>query len=429
MRISVLLFSLVLVGCGGDPYDDWEVPDFQTGTPPSLSNLVISPNAAYVGDGGGQIDITGSVDFVDPDGDLLSVELTIYDSAGQQIARVGRQINDLGLGTSGTVQAMVTVNTTVAGDFRAEVSMIDVAVNSSNTLSTGFRIADFPYVSGAPMGSPREGFATIAHDGRIYLIGGRYTTFTPPLLTIDVETYWPGDSDWLPDVEIPVPVANPMVAVANGSIYVIGGTPDGFVNTTIVQEFTPQPGFWTTKMPMPGERYASAAAVHDGLIYVAGGSGLGVTYSSMIRYDPMTDSWSTGSPMTDARTGSGAGAIDDQLLVYGGYLATHVRDGGYLGALESYDPVMDVWSARADGQPRRDFGTAVFDGKLFVFGGSNMSGPLDRVDAYDPAADSWDDKTPLPEATGYARATVLGDTIYIVTSDATYEYTPANDIR
>ncbi|MBI3977576.1 MAG: hypothetical protein HY331_05250 [Chloroflexi bacterium] len=58
-----------------------------------------------------------------------------------------------------------------------------------------------------------------------------------------------------------------------------------------------------------------------------------------------------------------------------------------------------LWTTRASMPTRKDFfGAAVLNGKLFVVGGRNSDGALATVDEYDPAANTWSPRAPLPSA-------------------------------
>ena len=133
--------------------------------------------------------------------------------------------------------------------------------------------------------------------------------------------------------------------------------------------------------------------------------------------------------MSQSRTGPGGAMIDGQILVYGGYNSTYIPDAGYLKSLESYDPTMDNWSLRADGNPRRDSGVAVYENMMYVFGGNNVDRTLDWVNAYDNSLDQWMPKTLMPDSLGFVRAETIGDKIYIFDTNATLEYTPSYDIQ
>ena len=422
-----LVLALSIIRCGGGGGGDGG----GSGTAPSISGLTYSPTAVYVNAGGGQTDITGTFDFTDPDGNLSSLVMVVLDSGGQTVQTSTIAIAGVAGLTSGTIQGAVTIPTLTAGNFTVQIYVTDTAGLRSNTIEFIFPIKEFPWTTKSQMPTPRLEFSSAVVDGKIYIIGGRDAndTNTPKQVVSTVEVYNPATDSWATGPSLPVALANQMTIAVNGKIYAIGGNEEFATDTRdVVQEFDPATQQWTPKTPMPDQRASAAVSVNNGLIYIVAGAGPGVTYNSLLWYDPVADTWNAGSPLSQARTGPGGATVDGQILVYGGYSSTYIPDGGYLKSVESYDPAMDSWSARADGNPRRDFGVTVLDNLMYVFGGKNTSPILDWVNVYENATNQWTTKTPMLSSLGFVRAETVGDRIYIFDTNTTLEYTPANDI-
>jgi N-acetylneuraminic acid mutarotase len=73
------------------------------------------------------------------------------------------------------------------------------------------------------------------------------------------------------------------------------------------------------------------------------------------------------------------------------------------------------WSYETNlpGLARGDLGSAVVDGKVYLFGGNN-NGPLSRVDIYEPASQTWLQGTSMPAARYGCEIGVLGNSIYVI---------------
>ncbi len=423
-----LVFALSVIRCGGG--DD----GVSSGTAPSISGLTYYPTAVYVNEGGGQTDVVGTFDFSDPDGNLSSLVMVILDSGGQTLQTSTTAIAGVAGLTSGTIQGAVTIPTSTAGDFTVQIYVADTAGLRSNTIEFIFPIREFPWTTKTPMPTPRLEFSSAVVDGKIYIIGGRDATDmgTPKQVMSTVEIYDTATDTWIQGPPLLKPRANQVTVAANGRIYAIGGYDDvNNLESSDVQEFDPATQQWALKAPVPAQYPIASAAVsvNNGLIYIAGGEGPGVIYDSLLVYDPVDNSWDAGQPMmSQARTGPGGATVDGQILVYGGYSTGYIPDGGYLKSVERYDPVMYSWSPGAEGNPRRDFGVAVLDNLMYVFGGENSTPSLDWVNAYDNATDQWTAKTSMPSPLDFVRAETVGDRIYIFDTNTTLEYTPANDI-
>jgi N-acetylneuraminic acid mutarotase len=420
----VMYFGLImLAGCGGGGGGS------SSNTAPSISDLSFSPPAMYVNFGGGQADISGTFDFADPDGDLSTATITVLDAGGHTVQTETIDIADVAGSTSGTIQGTVTITTSVLGDFTVQLYVTDASSLHSNTIVSTFRISEVPWITKSPMPTRRLEFSSATVNGLIYVIGGRDATapITPMPVVSTVEVYDPATDSWSTGPSLPVPLADQMTIAFNGKIYAIGGK-DQFLPTNVVQEFDPATQKWTIRTNMPDERASSAISVNNGLIYISGGEGPGVQLNSLLWYDPVADSWNAGSPMTQSRGGVRGATIGGQILVYGGYSTTHILDAGYLKSVESYDPVMDTWSGKADGNPRRDFGVAVINNLMYVFGGNNVARALDWVNVYDSVTNQWAPKSSMPSSLGFVRAETIGNKIYIFDTNTTLEYTPSNDL-
>ena len=93
---------------------------------------------------------------------------------------------------------------------------------------------------------------------------------------------------------------------------------------------------------MSTARYASAAAVVDGKLYVMGGHDGQHPLSSVERYDPAKNAWEAAAPMSMARCAPAAAVSDGKLYVMGG-------SGGLslLSSVEQYNPAKDEWVTMA----------------------------------------------------------------------------------
>ncbi len=281
----------------------------------------------------------------------------------------------------------------------------------------------------SPMPTPRLEFATAAASGLVYVIAGRDAlaaiTPKPQLATMDI--YDPANDTWTQGPDLPIAVSALMAIGINDKIYVMGGETANAGPSTALFEFDPVTQAWIQLADMPMASHKSAIAGMDGEILVSGGHGGGFQVAALYRYNLATETWSVGTPMSESREGVRGVGMDGQFLVYGGKTATHPQDASYRRILEGYDPITDMWTALAPGDPRGDFGIAVVNGLVYMFGGSNVARTLDWVRAYDPVTNTWTAKTALPMAMGFTQAETIGDQVIVFSMDNSLAYTPSND--
>jgi N-acetylneuraminic acid mutarotase len=135
------------------------------------------------------------------------------------------------------------------------------------------------------------------------------------------------------------------------------------------------------------------------------------------------NSWATKSSMHFPRTGAGAVAVNGIVYVIGGSQRYNTSDTGFsymsINSTEAYDPSTDTWVEKASvPTPRDGLGAAVFQGKIFCFGGRNVSKDysisIDVNEVYNTKTDSWETKTPLPTARAGIQASAVDGKIYLI---------------
>jgi N-acetylneuraminic acid mutarotase len=197
--------------------------------------------------------------------------------------------------------------------------------------------------------------------------------------------------------------------VVNGKWYLFGGILNG--SSGQVQIYDPVLNSWSIGAPMPWNASSSATAVINGLVYIAGGmvNGLSTTNQAII-YDPVADSYAPMASMIDGRNHTAAGTDGSLFWVFGGRDGPNVVSNGFAD-VQIYDPLTDSWESSNDmgsliaplPVARGGMGKAVYrGGEFYVIGGETATGPganpndvYDRVDLYDPVANSWRTETPM----------------------------------
>src|ERR1700741_3997543 len=127
-------------------------------------------------------------------------------------------------------------------------------------------------------------------------------------------------------------------------------------------------GTWTAKAPMAqGVRGEVASVVYQGKLYALGGNVGGHAVGRNEEYDPLTDRWRAGAPMPVGRDHLGVAVFNGKIYTFGGFVqSTH--EGAGTDVFE-YDPATDTWRARAPlKSPLGSVGAAVVNGKIHVFG-------------------------------------------------------------
>jgi Kelch motif protein/kelch motif-containing protein len=244
-------------------------------------------------------------------------------------------------------------------------------------------------------------------------------------------------ASWTKAAPFPEPAEELYGIAANGKIYVMGGYEAG-KPLGIVQEYDPAADKWTKKKPMARPAHHEALAEYRGKIYMMGGfvaptsgqPGGWQPIDNAWEFDPVADSWKALAPLPTKRGSAFATEVGGKIYVIGG-ASTHPGakeialyangPGRSVGANEAYDPATNKWEPRSPMPTARNhaFGGLV-GGKIYVIGGrlgssfSAASSNSDVVEEYDPAVDSWGTvRAKMPTARSGGGWGTYGGRIYV----------------
>ena len=142
-----------------------------------------------------------------------------------------------------------------------------------------------------------------------------------------------------------------------------------------------------------------------------------------VQPEPDRGVWRTAAPAPTKRTEVAAGTLSDKIYVVGGFEQPslgNVMNLAITPSLEEYDPSADRWTTKAP-MPvgLHHVGIGVIGGRLYVIGGYRQSGlsvwqPVATVYAYDPATDTWAERAPMPTARGALSVTEHNGKLYAI---------------
>ena len=167
-------------------------------------------------------------------------------------------------------------------------------------------------------------------------------------------------------------------------------------------------GSWHTAPPLPDARAAHAVVTAGSSIYVLGGSNGQLTVD---RFDGKRWTVATQLPQ-GALNAPAAATLDGKIYVTGGFEAqTNLPSD----RVEIYDPQANTWS---DGPPlpapRGGHAAVVLDGKIHLLGGGNSQSTIADHTMFDPATQTWSEAAPLPRSEGSVAAVVFHGRLYAI---------------
>jgi len=246
-----------------------------------------------------------------------------------------------------------------------------------------------------------------------------------------------GQGKWSKLAPFPEPAEEISGAAAGGKMYVFAGLAPGWKPIGMVYEYDPATDKWTKKKPMALASHHVAFTEYHGKIYAFGGfvppeSGPPgwVPINNAWEYDPAGDMWKALAPMPSKRGSALAAVAGDKIYVIGGastipgsketaVYPTHPHTS--VGSVEEYDPASNTWHERsAMPTPRNHAAIGVVNAKIYVIGGRvgaafiGVASDISVVEEYDPASDLWSGpRARMPIARSALGAGVYASRIYV----------------
>lgn len=182
---------------------------------------------------------------------------------------------------------------------------------------------------------------------------------------------------------------------------------------------------WGFGTPLPELRHHIALVNNNGYLYGVGGfarnaGGGWQMRENCWRMGAVNTPWLALRPMPHPQAESACASLGGFIHVAGGRAPAGSRNRQWSDHIDTdehwlYDPAADAWFPRAPmPTARNSAAAAVVGGVLYVIGGRTVTdGNSAAVEVYDPMSDRWEKARPMPKAQGGLAAAVLNGRIYV----------------
>jgi N-acetylneuraminic acid mutarotase/chitodextrinase len=263
--------------------------------------------------------------------------------------------------------------------------------------------------------------AVVANKGNIYVLGGN--TNSP----LSVDLLANGAANWTAAPPLTqARLAPGAIFAPNGQIFVFGGKSNGRALKETFY-YNPATGAASNQASMKSLRYRFASVNAYGLLYVFGGLNTADQQIPSVEvYSPSSNKWGVLPDMPEARSNFSAVIEGSYMMTFGGSIAGNAATNTVYrypyGGGGTFTPLAPMPVATRD--------SAVVLGAnrlLYVIGGFSATGtPLNTVQIYDIATDSWRLGSSLPVGVGAANAVIneAGNIVVMGGIDSSNNNTP-----
>ena len=198
---------------------------------------------------------------------------------------------------------------------------------------------------------------------------------------------------------------------------------------------------WRALGRLPGGNHDIFATVLDGMLYTSGGATSGWGYPAerhlfdeLWVYDPGTDAWRVVGHMPFHRCYNGIATLAGEIWNVGGAIheEDNIRARGPrlpLDDVDIYNPATDSWrSGPRLGTARQEPVVLTANGRIYAIGGADKTDALDSVESIGPGETAWRSEPPLPQATRQYAGCVLDGILYVAGMTGAFSFDPQSEL-
>ncbi|HEX4793518.1 MAG TPA: carbohydrate-binding protein [Humisphaera sp.] len=255
-----------------------------------------------------------------------------------------------------------------------------------------------------------EGYAR-SINGKLYTFGG-YKDVNGFAVNQSYSVYNPATNKWTNLGTAPIPETHAGVTVdaAHGWIYFLGGIRGGYDGplSTDVWKYDTTTNKWSSLPALPEPLAAGEAALVNGKLHYFGGIRTTNRYTDYNLHYVLdlnqvaagSATWTTAAPMLTAKDHFGSAVVNGKIYIFGGEIGhdlLHLQQY----EVDVYDPATNVWTRLAD-MPiaRSHIEASTFvtnEGKIVVAGGQvDNFLATNSVMEFNPVTNHWTSLAPLP---------------------------------
>lgn len=383
---------------------DWSTTVFFN----TASVYVRKPTLTFPTDGALKVSLAGKLTA-----DAFSVYggADTHEASRWQISNVAdfsTVVHDSGWSTTQLTEFFAAAGLTKSTQYYARVAYKGVLTGQSDwSAVVGFVTAEplnGQYVLLGSGATARSGLTLTSIAGALYAAGG-YSSAGGVDLGKTLWRYEVANNTWQQKASLVTPRVQHSAATAGGKLYLFGGLTDG--NTTMSAElsrYDPATNVWANMQVGPSARCWPGFVEFGGDLYLFGGSNQsgGNRLSDCWKYKVATNTWVKLADLPAPWANGVVATIGGKIFAVAGT------------TLLIYDPSTDTWSTGAS--PIVNVGSssgAAVSGFLYTAGGATESTAYNHVQEYDPGTNKWRRLANLPVTRYHHAAAEQNGALYL----------------
>ncbi len=229
--------------------------------------------------------------------------------------------------------------------------------------------------------------------------------------------------NWIARAPLPLPRSEMAWAtVMNNQMHIVGGYGEQRVDRKYHHVYDATADKWLMAPDLPRGANHVGVAVMDGKLYAIGGHTEQNRKPDNLCFVFDGKEWSKIAPLPRAFAAIGCAVLGGHLHAIGGAIGDTFADKKSVDWHYAYDPKADAWSTRQPMPTARDHtGTLVADGRIHVVGGrvDSFHTNSNLHHAYDVKEDKWYARAPIPTARSGHGAVLYRDKIFVMGGEGT----------
>jgi len=366
--------------------------------PPVLVSVAVTPATAVIALGGTQ-QFTATGTYSDGSTQNLTSTAT-WSSSATAVATISNTSGSQGLATA--TGAGTTTITAASGTISGSTTL---------TVSAGF-------VNTGSMNTPRQGHtATLLNNGMVLVAGGANNS-AGGTAAASAELYNPATGTFTYTGNMNTARSLHTATLLNNGLVLIAGGAPVFESSDVLASaelYNPATGTFTPTGSLNTARFLhTATLLPNGMVLIAGGSGVGGTLASAELYNPVTGSFTPIGSLNTARSWHTATPLNNGMVLIAGGQDVN---GNPLASAELYNPSTGTFSyttGSLNAARQQHTATLLNNGMVLMAGGGGSSGTLASVELYNSSTGAFAPAGSLNTARLAHTATLLNNGMVLI---------------